>query len=102
MHSLKQLLDILCESLETSSPDELKSACKIIIEVQAMDSAERDCIRASYKRGPLFDGDVPSKTGRDRLLENGYMEKVIVKGEWGYNACTYRGAWAYRLIDAGA
>lgn len=102
MATLKQLLDALHESTDLSSAEELKRSCELIIEVQAMDGAERDCIRAGYKHGPLFDGDVPSKSGRDRLLDKGYMAKVVVKGEDGYNACTYKGAWAHRLLEAGA
>ncbi|WP_035384023.1 hypothetical protein [Ferriphaselus sp. R-1] len=102
MTTLKLLLDALHESTDLSSAEEIKSAVALIIEVQSMDSAERDCIRAGYKYGPLFDGDVPSKGGRDQLLEKGYMAKVVVKGEDGYNACTNKGAWAYRLLEAGA
>lgn len=102
MATLKQLLDALHESADLSSAEELKGACELIIDVQAMTALERDCIHAGYKHGPLFDGDVPSKSGRDRLLDKGYMVKVVVKGEDGYNACTHKGAWAYRLLDAGA
>lgn len=102
MATLKQLLDALHESTDLSSASELKRACELIIEVQAMDGAERDCIRAGYKHGPLVDGDVPSKPGRNSLLEKGYMAQVVVKGEDGYNACTHKGAWAHRLLEAGA
>lgn len=102
MATLKQLLGAIHESTETSTAEEIKSACELIIEVQCMDRAERDCIYAAYNNGPLFDGDVPSKVGRDRLLEKGYMAKVVVNGEDGYNACTHKGAWAKRLLDAGA
>lgn len=102
MATLKQLLDALHESTDLSSAEELKIACELIIEVQSMDGAERDCIRAAYRLGPLYDGDVPSKSGRNSLLEKGYMAKVVVKGEDGYNACTHKGAWAYRLLEAGA
>lgn len=102
MANLKQLLDAIHESTETSSAKELQSACELIIEVQAMDGGERDCLYAAYRNGPLFDGDVPSKAGRDSLLEKGYMAKVVVKGEDGFNACTHKGAWAHRLIEAGA
>lgn len=55
-----------------------------------------DTVTALFERGPLFDGDVPSKSERDWLLENDYCEKVVVKGEDGYNACTHKGAWLYR------
>lgn len=102
MANLKQLLEAIHESTELSSAEELKRACELIIEVQAMDGSERDCIYASYKHGPLFDGDVPSKSGRNSLIEKGYMAKVVVNGEDGYNACTHKGAWAYRLHEAGA
>lgn len=102
MATLKELFEAIHESVETSSAAELKAACELIIEVQAMDGGERDCIYAAYKSGPLFDGDVPSKAGRNRLLEKGYMAKVVVKGEYGFNACTHKGAWAYRLHEAGA
>lgn len=102
MATLKQLLDAISESTETSSAEELKRACELIIEVQAMDGGERDCLRAAYRNGPLFDGDVPSKAGRNSLLEKGCMAKVVVKGEDGFNVCTHKGAWAHRLIEAGA
>ena len=62
MTALKQLLDSLHESTELSSADEIKTACELIIEVQAMSSSECSCIRACYKHGPIHDGDVPSKS----------------------------------------
>ena len=98
MATLRQLLDVLHKSINLSSAEELKRACELIIEVQAMNGAERECIRAAYKHGPLFDGDVPSKSGRDSLVNKGYMARIVVKGKNGYNACTYKGAWAYKLI----
>lgn len=90
---LTKLLEAIHESVETSSSAELKSACKLIVEVEAMNGSERDCIIAAYEYGPVQDGDVPSKQGRDLLLEKGYMAKVVVKGCDGYNACTHKGAW---------
>lgn len=100
--TLADLLDVIHESVELSSANELKRAVKLIIEVQAMDSGMRDCIRAAYLNGPIDDGDVPSKSGRDALLDSGYISKVVVKGEQGFNACTYKGSSAYKLIVAGA
>lgn len=99
---LKKLFDALHESLETSSAGEIKSACELIIQVQGMDNGQRDTIRAAYRSGPLYDGDVPSKAARDELLQGGFIAKVVVKGEDGFNACTYKGMWAYKLIEAGA
>lgn len=102
MTKLKELFDVLHEDVSLSTKEEIIYACKLIIEVQEMGSGERDCIIASFEHGPLDDGDVPSKSARSSLVERGYMSKVVVKGEEGYNACTYKGAKAYRLIKAGA
>ena len=102
MATLKQLLDALHETPETSSAEEIKDACELIIRVQAMDGGERDTLRAAFRGGPLLSGDLPSKTGRDSLVAEGFMVQVVVKGEDGFNACTHKGAWAHRLIEAGA
>lgn len=101
MANLKQLLDALYESTDTSTAEELKRALELIIEVQEMSAGERDCIRAAHEAGPLFDGDVPSKLARDLLVTKRYLAHIVVKGESGYNACTYKGASAYRLLKAG-
>lgn len=100
MSNLKALLDVLHESTETSTPAEIKSACELIIDVQAMNGGERDCIYVAFKSGPLFDGDVPCKSGRNSLIQKGYMAKIVVNGEDGYNACTNKGAWAFRILQA--
>lgn len=102
MPTLETMLGVMHCNVDHAPSDELRELCKIIVEVQAMSSAERDCIIGAFTNGPLFDGDVPSKSGRDSLVKAGYMSKVVVKGEDGYNACTYRGARAFRLIQAGA
>lgn len=98
MVKLEQLFEALHEDIELSSAEEIITACKLIIEVQEMSVAERDCIYAAFKHGPLFSGDVPSKSGRNSLVEKGFMSMVVVKGEDGFNACTHKGAWAYRLL----
>jgi hypothetical protein len=97
--SLKELLAVLHEDIDLSSADEIKSACELIARVQSMNSAERDVIRAAFLKGPLYDGDVPSKSGRDSLLD-GFIAKVVVKGQEGFNALTYKGESAYRLLEA--
>jgi hypothetical protein len=99
--NLKDVLAAIHESVSTSSAEEIRAACRLIVEAQAMTGAERDCIEAGFKHGPLFDGDVPSKSGRDSLINKGFMVKVVVKGEDGYNAITYKGAQAYRLFQVG-
>jgi hypothetical protein len=49
--------------------------------------------------GPVWDGDLISKNDRDVFLENGACAKVCVKGEQGYNACTYFGRSLLRIYE---
>lgn len=50
-------------------------------------------------KGPLWDGDVISKADRDELLSIGACGKVCVKGEQGFNACTYFGHSLLQVFD---
>ena len=102
MATLAEMLDRLGYPIEQASNKELRWACELIIRTQAIRGDELDTLRCAFEKGPLWDGDVPSKSARDQLVDDGLMEKVVVKGEDGFNACTYRGAWAYRLIRVGA
>lgn len=61
-----------------------------------MNGAELDTLIALVECGPLFDGDVPSKSGRDSLIEKGLAVKVVVRGEDGWQAATYAGRDAYK------
>lgn len=49
-----------------------------------------DAFQQALRSGPLADGDLVSKAGRDFLLEGGLMAKVLVNGEQGYQALTYK------------
>lgn len=51
------------------------------------------------KNGPCWDGDVISKSCRDELLDIGACSKVLVKGEQGFNACTYFGSYLLSVFD---
>jgi hypothetical protein len=52
-----------------------------------------------HATGPLWDGDVISKTDRNELLQIGACGKVCVKGEDGFNACTYFGRSLLHVFD---
>lgn len=52
-----------------------------------------------HHKGPVWDGDVISKSARDELLDIGACAKVCVKGEDGFNACTYFGQHLLRVFD---
>lgn len=59
--------------------------------------AALDTLIALVENGPLWDGDLPSKSGRYELLELGMAVRIVVKGEDGYQAATIEGARAYCL-----
>ena len=52
-----------------------------------------------HAKGPVWDGDVISKSERSDLLRIGACAKVCVKGEDGFNACTYFGRSLLRVYD---
>jgi hypothetical protein len=64
--------------------------------ISELRGAAIDTLVALIERGPLWDGDVPSKSGRDDLVVAGLAVRIIVKGEDGYQAATLAGAAAYR------
>jgi len=66
-----------------------------------MTGSEIDTLVALVECGPLWDGDLPSKTGRDALIAQGLAIRVVVKGEDGWQAATYAGRDAYRALFPG-
>jgi len=73
---------------------------QFVREVHAAKDMIEDTLRALVKKGPLEDGCVPSKRERDELLSMGLAAKVIVNGQQGYQAATYKGYDALKIIDA--
>jgi hypothetical protein len=76
---------------------ELRTVVNTILAAESMNAAERDTLRCLYNNGPVWDGDLPSKTGRDELVKKGFAVRVIVKRGPGYNACTPLGAEALQI-----
>lgn len=63
----------------------------------ALSGAAKDTLVCLCKHGPTWDGDVPSKSGRDELLEKEMAAKIVLKNnEQGYQAATYKGSRVYR------
>lgn len=98
--NLKVILESIHESPDTSSPEEIAKAVCLIIRAEEMKGNESDVIIGAFKNGPLHDGDVPSKSGRDSLVSDGFIAKVVVKGDDGFNALTYSGLMIYRILMA--
>lgn len=69
--------------------------------MKTLTGAEKDMLVALVEQGPLWDGDVPSKTGRDALIAQGLAVRVVVKGEDGWQAATYAGRDAYKALYPG-
>lgn len=60
-----------------------------------MTGAELDTLISLIERGPLEDGDVPSKCGRDSLIEKGLAVRIVVQLQDARTAATYKGRDAY-------
>jgi hypothetical protein len=64
---------------------------------RSLSGAARDTIHCLFKYGPTYDGNVPSKLGRDELLDKKLAVKMCMKmGEDGYQALSYLGNRVYR------
>lgn len=62
---------------------------------------ELDTLIALVERGPVEDGDIPSKVGRDKLLSLGFAIQTAVKGQYGFQVATPKGIDAYtRYFEA--
>lgn len=59
----------------------------------------REPLYQLFKYGPIDDGGVMSKSARDALYDVGACVKITVKGEDGFNACSYFGRSLYRIYE---
>ena len=71
-------------------------------ETRELSGAEVETLIALVECGPLWDGDVPSKSGRDGLIQRGRAVRIVVKGADGYQAATYAGRDVYKSRYPGA
>ena len=73
---------------------EYNTACYAL--KKAISSTHREALLQLYKNGPVWDGDVISKSHRDDLMRWGLAERAIVKGEYGFTVCNYRGGAVHK------
>lgn len=66
----------------------------------ALSSAAKETLRALVNKGPVEDGDVPSKCGRDELIILGLASKACVKGRQGFQTANYMGWEVLKAGDA--
>lgn len=91
--SLSETLELL--NLDSEDKEDLKYAKDICQLSDLLINNQRagyivDAFQQALRAGPLADGDLLSKAGRDFLLEEGLMTKILVNGEQGYQALTYK------------
>lgn len=100
MHIAPEVLKVLGIDEDDTSKKERAEIEKFVFRVNEMSGNEIDTLIALYRRGPLEDGDIPSKVGLESLMEKEWASKIIVRGWDGYNACSYKGSDAYKVYMA--
>jgi hypothetical protein len=56
------------------------------LQKKPLSGAEHDTLWCMFKNGPTWDGNLPSKSGRDALVEAGFAERFD-----GWNWLTFEG-----------
>jgi len=59
--------------------------------MEALTGAEIDTLVALVERGPLRDGGLPSKVGRNGLLALGFIAQVVIVKDYWFYAATPKG-----------
>lgn len=97
--SIKKILQAIGgERLDLCSKSELLEIIDLADIAHDLGAGHFEVLRCCHNQGPVRDGDIPSKAHRDDLLECGAIAKVVVRGEDGFNACTYRGRELIKAI----
>lgn len=89
-------LQMLVTKARHADDDSYEGACRELAKYIHMNSIAIDTLKALVERGPLHDGDVPSKTERDLLLDVGLCVKVASAGSDGANAATQLAASVWK------
>lgn len=74
--------------LEAGSPDFEHAVLDV---ARLLSKSEMECLGQLVQQGPVEDGDLVSKSPRDKLLNLGLATKVVVAGQDGFNAANYLG-----------
>lgn len=64
--------------------------------------SQHDTLVALVERGPLYDGDLPSKIARDELVEKGLAIQILHRGSDGYTAATLEGGEVFKRVFGNA
>jgi hypothetical protein len=69
--------------------------CMAVPEPFIMTRVQLEVLQHAIEQGPIEDGDLISKSTRDELVAKGYIARIRVKGEEGFNAATYAGRYMF-------
>jgi hypothetical protein len=64
----------------------------------ALSSGQREVLNQLLHQGPVWDGNIISKSARDDLIEAGLATRCCFLGEQGYTTATYK---AFTVFKAG-
>lgn len=73
---------------------EFEAGCAKIYEL--IGPWPREVLKQLLFKGPVFDGDISSKSARNALLTLGLAVRCCFKGEQGYTAASYRGGSVFQ------
>lgn len=92
IHNRNEVLNAAFETMKRH-PDQLSEeyiAASFALH-HSLSGGQREQLKQLVERGPVWDGDVVSKSARDDLIGLGLATRVCVKGEQGFTAANYRG-----------
>jgi len=98
MKNIKYIIDPTGR-VDLLTKSELLEAINMLEVAANLNTGHKEVMSACRKEGPLFDGDVPSKSHRDDLVKIGAVAKVWANGDQGYNALTYYGGELLRMME---
>lgn len=88
--SRKEIVELAAETLKKNNQGSTAYELAAFALHMAMPNLHLEAL-LQLVNGPIYDGDLVSKSARDKLLEWGLATKVCVKGEQGFNGANYRG-----------
>jgi hypothetical protein len=83
---------------ELLTPAELAYDSQLCEVVKKLSANAIATLHQLVAQGPVWDGNLISKAGRDELVKLGAASKIIYFKKDGYQACTYMGAHMFRKL----
>ena len=94
-----QILFLGSEASKYSTEDEIEHALKALNIAANLSGNAKEVLKQLVRTGPVWDGDVVSKSGRDECLNHRIINKILVGGEQGYQAVNYFGYSVFKIVQ---